>query len=152
MRTRPKTSTSARSGGGKTATPAYDSMMLEQGFINYVDRVGTSKAFDFGLYWTIPTAYAVRGRDVLRCQPMLDVILAAAPAGLVWYSDLRRILMNLAMDRGALIRSVPSNHKVDTVIKFADLVAERIMTFVQSCSSLGDQRHQKGTVPEVVDR
>ena len=127
MRTRPRTSTGAKGPGGRPATPAYNSLALEDGFIQYVDKAGTAKAFDLGAYWAIPAAFAVRGRDVLRCKALVETILEAAPAGLVWYSDVRRILLNLAMSRPALIGAIPANKKVGSALQFGDCLADRVM-------------------------
>lgn len=127
MRTRPRTSTAAKGLGGRPATPAYDSLALEHGLIQYVDKAGTAKSFDLGAYWAIPAAFAVRGRDVLRCRALVETILEAAPAGLVWYSDVRRILLNLAMSRPALIGATPANKKIGSALQFGDCLADRIM-------------------------
>jgi hypothetical protein len=53
-------SASSRSPVIRCNTPAYDANALQQELKVHVDRIGTEKAFDFGLYGSIPVGFAVR--------------------------------------------------------------------------------------------
>ena len=131
MRTRPRASTAARTSvtaGGRPQTPQYDSAALEKGMEAHVNEVGSSKAFELKSYWTVPTTYAVRGHDALTVCPIMAVVVASVPYCMIWFSDVRRIMINLAMSKPALIAAVPANHKIVTAIQYGDIMADRFMT------------------------
>ena len=127
MRNRPRASTSGKA-AGRVATPSYDSSVLEKALGELVVQLGVSKAFQLHSYWNLPTGFAVRGRDALEVGPLVEAIVSAAPCCMLWFSDVRRIMMNLAMEKPGLIEAAPVNKKVSSVIQFGDLMADRVMT------------------------
>ena len=72
MRNRPRAS---GKGPVRKATPLYDTRALQHSLSAYVDTQGTDKAFDLGVYWTIPVNFAVRGMGLLYCAALISCIL-----------------------------------------------------------------------------
>lgn len=129
MRTRPRTSTNSQSGAakGRSPTPAYDSNALAAALLQHVDVRGTSKAFDFGVYWAIPGGYAVRGSGLLHCLPLLEAVLSAVPTCQLWYADLRKICSSIGIQRPGLLEAAPPNKKMADAASYGGEVADRIM-------------------------
>lgn len=76
MRTRPRASGKGSRGPvARKATNPYDCNLLEESMSRFVEVHGTEKAFDLGVYWTLPVNFAVRGMGLLHCAQLLLCIL-----------------------------------------------------------------------------
>ena len=129
MRTRPRTSTSSKAAAakGRSPTPAYDSNALAAALLQHVDVRGTSKAFDFGVYWAIPGGYAVRGSGLLHCLPLLEAVLSAVPTCQLWYADLRKICSGIGLLRPGILEAAPPNRKMADAASYGGELADSIM-------------------------
>ena len=104
--------------------PEYSKSLLEDGLEDYVKRVGTKDAFDYGVYETVPVAHGVRGAGLLQVEILISTLLAVSKYLMFRHCDLKEIMTNLAFRHPTLYSKGKGNKPLD---RWAGDHAERMM-------------------------
>ena len=80
----------------RAATPPVDEAVLEVNLRAYVARVGSTRAFAFGVYAGVPMGNAVRGKGLLALHELLTTLIASAKHMSFKHITLKAALLNTA--------------------------------------------------------
>ena len=84
-------------------TPPYSKEHLFTQLDTLVTSFGTKKCFDLGDYGWIQIQHAVRGPDLCKLSAMVLMLLQVAPKGLLLYTDLKSIFIDLSHKYRSLV-------------------------------------------------
>ena len=74
----------------RSKTPEYSTQELEDELGNYVRKVGTGRAFYFGVYNAIPLNFAARGKGLTDLHRLVETLLKVGRHMQFKHTDLKR--------------------------------------------------------------